>query len=128
MSMWSLMAAPLFFSGDMNYLDEFTLNVLCNAEVIAVDQDPLGNQARVVRRTEDEFVLAKPMEDGSLALGLFNLSESPRRVGAAWADLGLKGRRRARDVWRQKDIGNVSGSYVAEVPHHGVVFVRLFPQ
>jgi alpha-galactosidase len=128
MSMWSLMAAPLLFSGDMNYLDEFTLNVLCNAEVIEVDQDPLGKQARVVRRTEDEFVLAKPMEDGSLALGLFNLSESPRRIAATWADLGVRGQRRARDLWRQMELGNVSGNYAADVPRHGVVFVRLFPR
>jgi alpha-galactosidase len=128
MSMWSLMAAPLIFSGDMNHLDDFTVNVLCNAEVIAVDQDALGKQARVVRRTDDEFVLAKPMQDGTVALGLFNLGESPRRIAAAWADLGLKGERRARDLWRQKDLGIVSGSYAAEVPRHGVFFVRLFPR
>ncbi|MBI3278895.1 MAG: alpha-galactosidase, partial [Acidobacteria bacterium] len=62
MSLWSLMAAPLFFSGDMNSLDEFTLNVLCNAEVIEIDQDALGRQGRIVRRTEEEFVLAKALE------------------------------------------------------------------
>ena len=42
MAMWCLMAAPLIFSGDMGALDPFTLNVLCNAEVIAIDQDELG--------------------------------------------------------------------------------------
>ena len=51
MSMWCLMAAPLIFSGDMARLDPFTLNVLCNAEVIDVDQDALGRQARIVRKT-----------------------------------------------------------------------------
>jgi alpha-galactosidase len=81
-----------------------------------------------VRRTEDEFVLAKPMEDGSLALGLFNLSESPRRIAATWADLGVRGQRRARDLWRQMDLGNVAGNCAADVPRHGVVFVRLFPR
>ncbi len=65
-SLWALMAAPLIFSGDMQQLDAFTLNVLCNAEVIDVDQDPLGKQARIVRKTPDEYILAKPMEDGSL--------------------------------------------------------------
>ena len=72
------MAAPLFYSGDITRLDAFTLNVLNNAEVIDVDQDPLGRQGRIVRKTDDEFVLAKPMEDGSMAVGLFNLSEAPR--------------------------------------------------
>ena len=57
MSLWSLMAAPLIFSGDMATLDAFTLNVLCNAEVIEVDQDPLGKQAKILRQTSDEFLL-----------------------------------------------------------------------
>ena len=126
MSMWALMAAPLFYSGDMGSLDEFTLNVLCNAEVIGVDQDALGKQARVVRRTEDEFVLAKPMADGSMAVGLFNLGDNQREVGVSWQDLGIEGRRRARDVWRQKDAGAVVGEYQALVAPHGVALVRLY--
>jgi len=126
MSMWALMAAPLFYSGDMASLDEFTLNVLCNAEVIDVDQDELGKQARVVRRTEDEFILAKPMADGSLAVGLFNLADAEREVSVTWQDLGIEGRRQARDVWRHKDAAAVTGSYKAAVPRHGVGLVRLF--
>lgn len=125
MSMWSLMAAPLFFSGDMKYLDEFTLNVLCNAEVIGVDQDPLGRQARIIRHTGDDFVLAKPLEDGSLAVGLFNLGEAPATLSVTWAELGLEGQRRVRDLWRQKDVGNAGGHYSATVNRHGVALVRL---
>jgi len=125
MSMWALMAAPLFFSGDMNVLDEFTLNILCNHEVIDVDQDPLGLQARIVRRTEDEFVLARLLEDGSLAVGLFNLADEPRRITVDPALLGLAAVRRARDVWRQKDLP-VPESLSPTVNGHGVAFVRLF--
>lgn len=125
MSMWSLMAAPLFYSGDMSHLDEFTLNVLCNGEVIDVNQDPLGKQARIVRKTEDEFVLAKPLEDGGVAVGLFNLSDQPRRIAASWQDLGIQGRKTVRDVWRQRDIGQANGEVAAEVARHGVAFLRL---
>lgn len=126
MSMWCLMAAPLVFSGDMEKLDEFTLNILCNAEVIEVDQDPLGKQARVVRRDDDELVLAKPMADGSLAVGLFNLSEFERQISVAWPELGIAGARRARDPWRQKELGVLSGRYAAAVGRHGVSLVRLW--
>jgi alpha-galactosidase len=125
MSMWSLMAAPLLFSGDMNHLDEFTLNVLCNAEVIGVDQDPLGRQARIIRHTGDDFVLAKPLEDGSLAVGLFNLGEAPATLSVTWAELGLEGQRRVRDLWRQKDAGNAGGHFSVAVNRHGVALVRL---
>ena len=125
MSMWALMASPLFYSGDMRYLDEFTLNVLCNTEVIDVDQDPLGKQARVVRKTASEFVLAKPMEDGSVAVGLFNLEREPRRISVSWGDLGIAGERRVRDVWRQKDIGKEIARVESTVEPHGVALVRL---
>jgi alpha-galactosidase len=125
MSMWSLMAAPLLFSGDMNYLDEFTLNVLCNAEVIDVDQDLLGKQARVIRHNDNEFVLAKSLEDGSVAVGLFNLGEAPAKLSVTWAELGIDGPRRVRDLWRQKDAGPASDQYSAAVNRHGVALVRL---
>lgn len=128
MSMWALMAAPLFYSGDMGSLDAFTLNVLCNAEVIDIDQDALGRQGTVVRHNDGEFILAKPLEDGSLAVGLFNLSADAREIAVAWNDLGIAGRRRVRDVWRQRDLAAASGSYRARVNPHGVALVRLIPR
>ncbi len=124
MSMWALMAAPLFYSGDITRLDPFTLNVLNNAEVIAVDQDSLGIQARIVRKTDDEFVLAKPLEDGSLAVGLFNLSEETRTIAVRMAELGV-GPRRVRDLWRWKDVGVFADEYSASVGRHGVMLVRM---
>ena len=126
MSMWSLMAAPLFFGGDMASLDDFTLGILCNSEIIDIDQDALGWQARVVRQSADEFILEKPLEDGSVAVGLFNLSESSRNITTSLTALGLNGNWKARDLWRQKEIGGVAGEFSAEVPRHGVALVRLW--
>ena len=126
MSLWCLMAAPLVFSGDMTKLDEFTLNVLCNAEVIAVDQDPLGKQAHIVRQSEEELVLAKPMADGSLAVGVFNLAEIEREMQMTWKELNRRGPQRVRDLWRQRDIGALTDRYTTRVRRHGVAMVRLF--
>ncbi|GAB6165584.1 NPCBM/NEW2 domain-containing protein [Thermostilla marina] len=125
MSMWCLMAAPLIFSGDMEHLDEFTLNVLCNAEVIAVDQDPLGKQGKIIRRTDDEFVMVKPLEDGSAAVGLFNITEIPIEIGIDWSELGRSEPQRVRDLWRQKDLGVFPDGFRTEVPRHGVVLLRV---
>ncbi len=127
MSLWSLMAAPLIFSGDMAKLDDFTLNVLCNAEVIDVDQDALGKQARIVKQDEDTLVLAKPLEDGSLAVGLFNLDDLQQTIRTSWPELGLTGPCRLRDVWRQVDIGTVDEKFEAVVPRHGVTLIRCWP-
>jgi alpha-galactosidase len=125
MSMWCLMAAPLIFSGDMAKLDAFTLNILCNAEVIAVDQDSLGQQARIIKQTPDEFILVKDLEDGSKAAGVFNLSTAARKLSLSWGDLGLRARQRVRDLWRQKELGTYDKAFEAEVPRHGVILVRL---
>ncbi|KPL25178.1 MAG: hypothetical protein AMJ75_01760 [Phycisphaerae bacterium SM1_79] len=126
-SLWCLLAAPLIFSGDMTKLDEFTLSLLTNDEVIEVDQDPLGRQANRVALEGDGQVWAKDMEDGSKAVGLFNTGEIEIEVTARWSDLGLEDRQRVRDLWRQKDLGTFQGQFAAKVPRHGAVLIRLFP-
>jgi len=124
MSLWCLMASPLFFSGDMPSLDEFTLNILCNPEVIEIDQDPLGAQGGPVFQQGETEIWRKPLEDGSFALGLFNLSEIAQSVTARWSDLGLEGLYQLRDLWRQQDLGGFETEFRAEVPRHGVLLLR----
>jgi alpha-galactosidase len=125
MSLWCLMAAPLFFSGDMRFLDDFTLNVLCNAEVIEVDQDALGRQAKPLVQEDETLIMAKPLEGGSLAVGLFNLADLPRRMNVDWSLLNVQGKQRLRDLWRQKDLGEFESRFSVDIPRHGVILVRL---
>jgi alpha-galactosidase len=125
MSLWCLMASPLFFGGDMNSLDDFTLNVLCNAEVIDVDQDPLGECASVVKLADKTFLMVKKLEDGSKAVGLFNQGKEDAKVTAKWSDLGLVGKQAVRDLWRQKDLGEFDGEFTVTVGSRGVVLIRL---
>ena len=128
MSMWSLMAAPLIFSGDMTKLDDFTVNVLCNAEVIEVDQDPLGKQGRIVTQTDEYFVMVKELSDGSRAVGLFNTCEVEVPVKVTWTELGVEGgKQRVRDLWRQKELGGYNHEFERKVPRHGVELIRLWP-
>ncbi len=124
-SLWCLLAAPLIFSGDITRLDDFTLRLLTNDEVIDVDQDPLGKPGRRVALDEDREVWVRDLEDGSKAVGLFNRGECETKVTAQWADVGVKGKQVARDLWRQKDLGTYSGEFQASVPRHGVVLLRL---
>ena len=110
-SLWSLVAAPLILGGDVTRLDDFTLNLLCNDEVIDVDQDPLGKPGHRVAKQGDQEVWARPLEDGSLAVGLFNRNEMQATVTAKWSDLGVQGKQRVRDLWRQKDLGTLEGQF-----------------
>jgi len=85
----------------------------------------LGKQAKIVRHTGQDFVLAKPLEGGALAVGLFNLATARGKLTLKWPELGLQGRYRVRDVWRQKDTGDADGEFSAEVGPHGVILIRL---
>lgn len=125
MSLWSLIAAPLIYSGDMSKLDEFTINVLCNPEVIEVNQDPLGECGNVIQKTKDQFLLVKNLVDGSLAVGLFNRGKNAAEVAVDWSDLKLSGKQLVRDLWHQKDLGVFNQKFIAQVPAQGVVMVKI---
>ena len=127
MALWCLSAAPLFYSGDMGQLDPFTLNVLCNPEVLEVDQDELGQCGRVIPLGKKTFVMVKDLADGSKAVGLFNRGPVPVRVTANWSELGLGGAQRVRDLWRQQDLGVFEKTFEAGVPRRGGVLLRVWP-
>jgi alpha-galactosidase len=98
--------------------------VLCNPEVIEIDQDPLGECARVIKCDEDTFLMVKQLADGSHALGLCNSGQFPATITATWKELGLAGDQQVRDVWRQKELGRFKTQFTAQVPRRGVVLVR----
>jgi len=138
-SIFSLLAAPLIIGCPVEQLDAFTLNLLTNDEVIQIDQDPLGKPARLVSGTNGVQTWIKPLEDGSFAVGLFNTGnfgltpesyfrwgdETARPFTFDFAEAGLKGKFRLRDVWRQKDLGESDGVLNCEIPHHGVILLKM---
>jgi len=124
-SLWSLLAAPLLIGCDMTRLDDFTLSLLTNDEVIDINQDPLGQQAARILKQDGLEIWSKKMEDGSIAVGLFNRGDFPQKITATWELLGISGKHTVRDVWRQKDIGTYSDSFSEEVGRHGVKLIRI---
>lgn len=96
--------------------------------MLEVDQDPLGRQAERVYKNGEAEAWSKMMEDESQAVGLFNRSDTLIRIEVPWDSLGLKGKQRIRDLWRQKNLGTFETSFEADVRAHGVVLVRIFPK
>jgi len=125
LALWALQAAPLFIGADLSRLDDFTLALLTNDEVIDVDQDPLGTAGTRVRREGRLEIWARPLADGTHAVGLFNRGLAPKDVTVHWADLGLSGTQQVRDLWLRKDLGKFKDTFTARVPRHGVVFVKV---
>lgn len=124
-SLWSLLAAPLLIGCDLSRLDAFTLNLLTNDEVLAIDQDPLGLQARQWVRNDDYQIWIKELEDGTKAIGIFNTDTAYQRITVNFKELNLPDTIRARDLWSQKDLGIFNTRYAVLIPPHGVKLLKI---
>ena len=93
-----------------------------------IDQDPLGKQAQQVIKTETYQVWVKDLEDGSKALGIFNLSAKDQVVRFYWNNLGLMNNYYVRDLWRQKDIGTYYSMFSTKLAPHGVTLIKIKPK
>jgi alpha-galactosidase len=125
-TLWCLVSAPLLLGNDLSELNEFTLNLLENGEVLAVNQDSLGNQATTIAKGDDWRVMAKDLEDGSKAIGLFNTgTNGVVTVTVKWSDLKITGKQTVRDLWRQKDLGKFDKEFSLSVAPHGAEMVKI---
>ncbi len=128
-SLWSLFAAPLLIGCDMEQLDDFTLNLLTNDEVIDVNQDPLGKQANCIQTIGDLRIYVKELEEGSRAVGFCNFGTEVIDIQYNdFEQLGITGKVNVRDLWRQKDVADLdanSEKLAIKVPAHGVLLYKL---
>jgi alpha-galactosidase len=124
-SLWSILAAPLIAGNDLSRMTPYTLAILTNREVIAVDQDPLGKQGYRVSQEGPFEVWMKPMADGSKVVGLFNRQRTTEQMTVNFSQIGVQSEASIRDLWLHKDLGTFKESYSAFVPRHGVVLVRI---
>jgi len=124
-SLWAMLAAPLIMGNDLTRMTPYTVEILTNREVIAVDQDQLGKQGFRVAQEGPFEVWMKPMSDGSKVVGLFNRQRTAEQITANFAQIGIRGEATVRDLWLKKDVGTFKDSYSAYVPPHGVVLVRI---
>jgi alpha-galactosidase len=124
-SLWALQAAPLIIGADLSQADPFTIALLGNREVLAVNQDPLGKAAGRISNDGWTEVWARPLSDGSTAVGLFNRSPEPAEVSVTFEQLGLKGSQNVRDLWTHVDHAMASNGFGTTVPRHGAVLVRI---
>jgi alpha-galactosidase len=122
-TLWSLLAAPLLIGCDMTQIDDFTLSLLTNDEVLEVNQDPRGRQG-IVKKGDLE-IWSKEMSDGCKAVGLFNRGEWGEDMTLNFADLGFPGTCNVRDLWRQKEIGRFDHHVTVHVPRHGASLLRV---
>ena len=140
-SLWCLLAAPLITGNDLRSMSPETREILTNREVIAVDQDPLGQQGRrvaklvvtestgAVEQTIDTEVWSKELQDGSRAVILLNAGYTEMEISVVWNQIGYPDHVSAevRDLWAHKNLGRFTGSFKTSVPSHAVVMVTIKP-
>ncbi len=128
-SLWAMLAAPLIIGCDLTQLDPFTKDLLMNHDVIEIDQDTAGHAATRRKVSGDAEVWARPLWDGTYAVGLFNRGVKHQKVSVQWSSIVDRGDRirdpLVRDLWRAKDVGRFEGGYSADVPAHGAVLLRV---
>lgn len=124
-TLWSLLSSPLLIGCDLTRLDPFTRALLTNDDVLEVNQDPLGKPAARVGPAGDTQIYARPLWDGTKAVGLFNLGPQTANVTVTWAQLGLSGPQPVRDLWLRKDLGKKPGSFTYAVPAHGAFLIKV---
>ncbi|MCU4154703.1 glycoside hydrolase family 27 protein [Carboxylicivirga sp. A043] len=103
--LWSLLSAPLLMTCDIRNMDADTKRILTNQELIAVNQDELGKQASRIHKDGAEEIWAKPLADGSWAVGFLNRdNDKKRKIALDLAQLGFDGQVEVRDLWMHKNL------------------------
>jgi alpha-galactosidase len=125
MSLWAILAAPLLAGNDLTTMTPETIALLTNREVIAVDQDKLGKQGDRISEEGPIEIWARPLADGSKAVGVFNRLSTPLSATVDFRQLGFRGPVNVRDIWQEKDLGAMKDPYTVTVQPHGVVFLHV---
>ena len=124
-SLWTLLASNMLIGCDIAQMDDFTVSLLCNHEVNAVNQDILGKQAQRVVLDGSIQIWSRPLSDGSYAVGIFNVGPSDARVDFKkyFKEMGISSLQSVRDLWRQQNLSTTDVNYF--IPTHGVKYLKV---
>jgi alpha-galactosidase len=127
-SLWCMMAAPLIAGNDLRSMSKSAVETLTNLEAIAINQDPLGIQGKIVWTDGTISLWAdKPLFDGSKAVLVFNQGRYPTQKRIAWTEVGLDAGASCfvRDLWKHETTGPVNGGFTVSVAPDEAVFLRI---
>ena len=122
MSMWCMMASPLLCGNDVRNMPDSVLKVLTNPEIIAINQDALGLQGKMMRKEGNGEVWMKLLDGGRIALAVMNRGEEPEEVVIPFDLLGFPMKAFVRDVWSHRNLGELEQLRLTLNPHVTAVF------
>lgn len=127
MTLWCMLAAPLFAGNDLTDMSRSALQILTNREAIAIDQDSAGVQGHRVWQEGPTEIWIKSLADGSKAVAIFNRETRPMSVPLNFKELSLPETSQARDLWLHKQLGTFRQDMTVQVPGHGSVLLKIEP-
>ncbi len=132
MTLWSIFRSPLMFGGDLPSNDAFTLSLLTNREVLAVNQHSNGNRKLFNHNGHIVWVANVPGSN-EMYVAYFNTTsvdadvETGPGISVSFEEIGLRGPATVRDLWKQVDLGTFSARFTAPIPSHGSGLYRITP-
>lgn len=124
-TLWSIFASPLMLGCELENIDEFTLALITNDEVIAVNQDALGAGAFRKILKENFEVWTKRLDNGDVAMAIVSRDYLPTRANFKFSDAGLDGTWHVRDLWRRKSYAASASEFNDELLGHACFMFRL---
>ncbi len=127
MSLWALMPSPLMLGGHQPDNDPWTLSLITNSDMLAINQDPLGKPGRRVSQKDRTEVWVRDLKDGGKAVGLFNRGETDATVTLNAGEAGLleNGPYQIKNVWTGKIVDMPGAEIAIPVPKHGAVLLKI---
>lgn len=126
LSLWCMMASPLLSGNDVRQMGDSVTNMLLNSEMIAINQDELGRQAKPMAQIQSCEVFVKPLTHERTAIAVMNRADSTETVTIKFADLGVGKVSSIRDVWAHRNL-KVSDELVFTIPPHGTEVIVVNP-
>ena len=124
-SMWSMFNSPLLLGCDLTKIDSFTMSLLTNDNVIALNQDRLGKQAELVKKYKNIQIWKKELADGSIGIAIVNLNRHQKKYIFNMNTITNKNYPTATDLWTNKPIEIINNHMDVTVPSHGVLLLKL---
>jgi hypothetical protein len=128
MTLWSIFRSPLMFGGDLPSNDAFTLSLITNEEVIAVNQHSAGNRELFARGNQVVWTANVPGSKDKY-VAIFNLADdAAAEIKVSWKELGFTASTGAvRDLWKRKDRAIFHGEFGDKINPHGAGLYRIRP-
>ena len=123
-TLWAMLNSPLMLGADLRTMAQPLMDIVGNADIIAVNQDPAGNQAVLAYDADDLEILVKPLASGQKAVAIFNRGLGPIDVDLTAEQLKFRNDAPVKltDLWTKADSTFTNETKLRVMPRETRIF------